>query len=172
MKVEEGDGWRLVFDPERRPFPLLIGGERWAAELSGPEAHALQRVLGELAEQHRRLTDTLMAEESIGLEMEVEVLCCGEPEGAPDPSPCPAGIGAAHPSAARPPGEKDGGGVLWAELEGNRERWSIRFILTPAGGGGRAFEAGWSERSSGAFLTAFLQLDGLGVPGDEKAPGG
>jgi hypothetical protein len=57
-------------------------------------------------------------------------------------------------------------------MEGNRERWSIRFILTPGWGGGRAFEAGWSERASGPFLASFLQLDGLGALGEKEAAAG
>ncbi len=73
MQVREGEGWRLAVDPSRRPFPVLIGGAGWAAELSATEARALGRGVATLMAQHRQLLATLMAEEAIELELELEL---------------------------------------------------------------------------------------------------
>ncbi len=73
MQVQEGEGWRLAVDPSRRPFPMLIGGAGWAAEISVGEARALSRGVATLVGQHRQLGGTLMAEEAIELELELEL---------------------------------------------------------------------------------------------------
>lgn len=66
----EGEGWRLGFDPLRQPFSVLIGGAGWAAELTGSEAAGLRDGLARLVAQHAQLSDQLMAEEAIELELE------------------------------------------------------------------------------------------------------
>ncbi|MCP9849112.1 DUF1818 family protein [Cyanobium sp. Morenito 9A2] len=66
----DGQGWRLGFDPQRQPFSVLVGGQGWAVELSGAEAAGLRRTLGRLVAQHMALTDQLMDEETIELELE------------------------------------------------------------------------------------------------------
>ncbi len=73
MRVQEGEGWRLAVDPSRQPFPMLIGGAGWAAELSAAEARALGRGVATLVGQHRQLVATLLAEEAIELELELEL---------------------------------------------------------------------------------------------------
>ena len=70
MIQQEGPGWRLARDPERSGFPVLIGGEAWALELSETEACALASVLGKLVDQHRSIRDQLMPDETIMLELE------------------------------------------------------------------------------------------------------
>ena len=70
MRVGEGEGWRLVFNPLRHPFPVLIGGHHWAAELALDEASAMQRAVERLVRQHADLIDQLMAEEALSLEFE------------------------------------------------------------------------------------------------------
>lgn len=70
MLEREGEGWRLAWDGQRHPFPLLIGGEGWASELTALEASALAKAMGALREQHHSLVDSLMEEESITLEFE------------------------------------------------------------------------------------------------------
>ena len=70
MQVGEGDGWRLAFNPLKQPFPVLVGGRRWAAELSLAEAQVLQRAVAKLVQQHAGLVDQLMAEEALSLELE------------------------------------------------------------------------------------------------------
>jgi len=68
----EGPGWRLAWDPAREPFPVLIGGEWWAVELSNAEASALRAAVVDVLHQHTALVDQLMAEESLSLELERE----------------------------------------------------------------------------------------------------
>ncbi len=129
MEICEGQGWRLVVDPERTPYVALIGGEGWASELNGAELLALRRGVQRLVAQHRALADGLMVEEDIDLELEV-----------------PVGDGAV--------GE---GGSLWLELSGNRHQWSLRLVLTPAPRS-RAIEGAWDVAASRAFATALEGL--------------
>jgi hypothetical protein len=70
MQVHEGKGWRLLVDPARHPFSVLIGGEGWAAELTHAEAALLAEGVGRLCAQHGALVDQLMAEEALTLEWE------------------------------------------------------------------------------------------------------
>ena len=70
MRIQEGDGWRLVVDPARSPFPVLIGGNGWATELTLAEAALLRRGVMSLVEQHGDLMGGLMAEEALTLEFE------------------------------------------------------------------------------------------------------
>ena len=127
MQVLEGEGWRLQVNPDRHPFPVLIGGESWAAEFTWAEALELRELAGELERQLAAIADQLMPEETIALELERDL---------------------------RP-------GSLWVELEGDSERWSLRFVLTPAPGR-RALEAGWTAEASAAVSAA---LQGLAFTG-------
>jgi hypothetical protein len=70
VQVREGEGWRLAFNPLRQPFPVLVGGRHWAAELSLAEAQVFQGAVARLVQQHADLVDQLMAEESLSLELE------------------------------------------------------------------------------------------------------
>lgn len=67
---QEGPGWRLVRDPDRTPFSVLVGGLDWAFELTDEEWTSLADVLTSLVDQHRALADQLMEEESIELELD------------------------------------------------------------------------------------------------------
>lgn len=131
MRVQEGEGWRLVVDPARDPFSVLIGGEGWAAELTGGEARALGRGVSRLVRQHRELAPSLMAEEALALELEMDL---------------GADAGPAGPEA---------GGVLWLGLEGDRDRWSLRFVLSP-GPTGRALEGSWTATASLPLAAALV----------------
>jgi len=119
LHVEEGRGWRLVWDPARQPFCVLIGGEGWAAELSLVEAQALAQGLHQLQVQHQELVGGLMAEEALTLELELALEA----------------------------------GWLWLELEGDRQTWALRFVLSP-GLGQRAVEGSWTAEASPALLAA------------------
>jgi hypothetical protein len=66
----EGEGWRLAWDGQRDPFPLLIGGERWAGELTAAEGRALLKAMEALRDQHGDLSASLMEEETICLEFQ------------------------------------------------------------------------------------------------------
>lgn len=73
MQVLEGEGWRLQVDPVRAPFPVLIGGEAWAAEFTWEETLQLRLLIGELERQLLAIADQLMPEEAIALELEREL---------------------------------------------------------------------------------------------------
>lgn len=130
MLEREGQGWRLAWDPQRDPFPLLIGGEGWATELTAAEGQALCRALDRLVAQHGDLADTLMQEETICLEF-----TCAVP---------------AAPNRAT--------GELWLALEGDRQDWSLRFVLQP-GLGQRGFEGFWAKGAAEAFARACAALE-------------
>jgi hypothetical protein len=132
MEVREGEGWRLVHDPGRSPFCVLIGGGEprqgaWAAELTAVEAGALRDGVQRLAAQHQVLEDQLMEEEAIDLELETTWE----------------------------------GGSLWLALEGDRRQWRLRFVLTPANGH-RAVEGSWGAGASRALAAALASLEPAG----------
>ena len=144
MLEREGEGWRLAWDARRDRFPVLIGGEAWASELTASEGEALQRALLTLRSQHRDLADTLMEEESIGLEFHLEW-------------PVDSADGEVAPGQSPEPSSKDVG-ALWAALEGDRQTWSLRFVLQPTSGG-RGLEGLWAQGAAAAFLEAYTELD-------------
>ncbi|MDM7952668.1 MAG: DUF1818 family protein [Cyanobium sp. CZS 25K] len=129
MEICEGDGWLLVMDPGRAPFPALIGGAGWASELSGAELVTLQRAARSLTTQHQAMAGTLMAEEAVDMELEL-----------------PIGDGRAGDL-----------GSLWLGLSGDRHHWSLQLVLTP-GPGSRAIEGTWSAAASTAFAAALERL--------------
>jgi hypothetical protein len=131
VRIQEGEGWRVVLDPARSPFAVLVGGDGWAAELTLAEARALRRAVLRLRGQHGELAPALMAEEAVTLELETPL---GEAEG-----------------------DSGAGGVLWLELEGDRSAWSLRFVLTP-GPEQRAIEGSWSAAASRS-LAAVLEME-------------
>ena len=137
MQVQEGEGWRLAVDPSRWPFPVLIGGSGWAAEFSAQEGEALRRGVARLLNQHRQLADTLLVEEAIELDLEIELA----------------------------------GGCLWLGLEGDRQRWCLRFVLTPAAGQ-RGLEGAWSAGASAAIAAALELASSFADRGDAGADSG
>jgi len=139
----EGEGWRLAWDGQRDPFPVLIGGEGWASELTASEGQALQRALLTLRNQHRDLADTLMEEETIGLEFHLEW-------------PGDTANGALAPEHHPGPTSMEGG-ALWVALEGDRLTWSLRFVLQP-NSGRRGLEGFWAQGAAAAFLEAYTEL--------------
>ncbi len=72
MIQDEGPGWRLAWDPLRGKFPVLVGGDNWAFELSKSEWRNLVLVVFDLIDQHEKLVDRLMPGELISLEIERE----------------------------------------------------------------------------------------------------
>ena len=70
MIQQEGDGWRVSCDLSRGKYCILVGGERWAFELTEPELRDLVDLVVTLEQQHLDLVDRLMLEESIELELE------------------------------------------------------------------------------------------------------
>ncbi len=136
MLAREGEGWRLAWDDQRHPFPLLIGGADWATELTAGEGRALLNAIRDLQAQHLALVDTLMDEESIGLEFTGSV---------------PAAIGDEPAAAGGDSGE------LCVFLQGNRTTWSLRFVLHPPGRQ-RGVEGAWSETAALPFAQACALL--------------
>ena len=70
MQVQQGPGWRFGLDTARHPYPVLIGGDLWAAELSEQEAAELNRVAQRLHLQWLASREQMMLEEQISLESE------------------------------------------------------------------------------------------------------
>jgi hypothetical protein len=139
----EGEGWRLAWDPQRDPFPLLIGGDGWATELTAAEGQGLFRAISLLHRQHRQLGDTLMEEEAIDLDFT-----------GPIPAP-----------------HNGEGGELWVALEGDRHTWALRFVLQPAKGL-RGLEGSWARGAATELAEACAALAeggglALGSSGDE-----
>ena len=70
MIQQEGPGWRFARDISRSNFPVIIGGDGWALELTEKEWITLISLIDELINQHKQLRTQLMKEESVSLEME------------------------------------------------------------------------------------------------------
>ena len=83
MISQEGSGWRLAWDPSKQHFPILLGGEGWACELSEIEWQCFVQLVGDLVEEHKKMKTQLMAEETVALEIEREI-CWGCLEGNKD----------------------------------------------------------------------------------------
>jgi Domain of unknown function (DUF1818) len=73
VQVQEGKGWRLAHRPAGQPFCVLIGGEGWAGELRLAEAQALITGTRRLQQQREALLAVLMPEESLCLEIELDL---------------------------------------------------------------------------------------------------
>ena len=72
MIQNEGPGWRLARDESKKTFPVLIGGEGWAFELRDCEWRSLVPLVRDLSDEHKKLEDQLMPEETLCLEIERE----------------------------------------------------------------------------------------------------
>ena len=70
MIQHEGPGWRFARDTSRSAFPVMIGGDGWACELTEQEWLSLIPLVNDLINQHNQLEDQLMKEESICMEIE------------------------------------------------------------------------------------------------------
>ncbi len=60
MIQHEGPGWRLERNISRKNFPVLIGGENWAFELTETEWSNLRSVICSLIDQYEGIKNTLM----------------------------------------------------------------------------------------------------------------
>jgi len=124
MEVREGSGWRLVVDSDRQHFGVLIGGGDPATG-----AWAAELTLAE-ALALRRGVETLL-EQHRAL---VDTLMAEE------------AIELAMELACE-------GGDLWLCLDGDRNHWCLRFVLTPAPGR-RGVEGSWGGEASVALAAA------------------
>ncbi len=83
MIQQEGVGWRIAWDPSRLQFPILVGGDFWAFELTDSEWKSLVELVLDLLDEHKKIKSQLMDQESITLEIERE-FCWGCLEGDKD----------------------------------------------------------------------------------------
>jgi hypothetical protein len=127
MQVQEGSGWRLVVDSDRSPFGVLIGGG---------DAEA-----GSWAAEFS-LAEALALRRGVGTLLE-------QHQALHDTLMAEEAIELAMELACE-------GGDLWVCLEGDRNRWCLRFVLTPTPGR-RGVEGSWEGEASVA-LAAALQI--------------
>ncbi len=69
MIKKEGLGWRIIIDSSRNKFPILIGGDSWAIELTNSEWKSLIEVVNDLFNQYLEIKQQLMGDEDITLEL-------------------------------------------------------------------------------------------------------
>jgi len=142
MEVREGSGWRLVVDTDRQPFGVLIGGGDAAAGTWAAELSLAEALA------LRRGVGTLVEQHRalVSTLMEEEA------------------VELAMELACE-------GGGLWLGLEGDRYRWWLRFVLTPASGQ-RGLEGSWGEEASVALAAALEALAPPPEPTGEPSRGG
>jgi hypothetical protein len=81
-QIHEGSGWRLGWNPGATEFKGLVGGDRWALELTAPEFQDFCRLALQLAETLTAMASELMDGERIACEVESERIWL-EAEGFP-----------------------------------------------------------------------------------------
>lgn len=128
MQVSSGEGWRLEHDPARHPFVVLIGAGSAAGVGWAAELTAAEAAA--LRGGVARLLDQHAA--LVPQLMEEEAIAL-ELE-----VPCATG-------------------TLWLELEGDRRRWRLRFVLAAAAPA-RSLEGGWDAEAAAALAAALLTL--------------
>ncbi|MBH8571860.1 DUF1818 family protein [Nostocaceae cyanobacterium CENA369] len=80
--VKSGSGWRIGWNPNAVEFKGLVGTDNWAIELTEAELDDFCRLLAQLADTMKQLTEELMDEEKIACEAESDLLWM-EVEGYP-----------------------------------------------------------------------------------------
>ncbi len=63
--LKRGEGWRLGWQPSAPHYQGLVGGDRWAAELTAAELQDFCRLSQELAETMAAMAAELMDEERL-----------------------------------------------------------------------------------------------------------
>ncbi len=66
----EGLGWRVARDSSRAHFPVLLGADHCAIELTNAEWNSLESLISNLLEEYEALLNQLMDEESLSVELE------------------------------------------------------------------------------------------------------
>jgi hypothetical protein len=74
QQLQQGDGWRLGWNPEAIEFPALVGADDWAVELTGPEFDDFSRLLSELLETLAQMQAELMDSEAIACDAANDLL--------------------------------------------------------------------------------------------------
>ncbi|MGF1459327.1 MAG: DUF1818 family protein [Leptolyngbyaceae cyanobacterium] len=80
--LKEGNGWRLGYDPDATVFKGLVGGDRWAVEMTDSEFNDFCRLARQLAKTIGEVAAELMPEERLSVEQETAELWM-EAEGMP-----------------------------------------------------------------------------------------
>ncbi len=70
--LREGTGWRLGWNPDAALFQGLVGGDRWAVELTAAEFEDFCRGAQTLATSLAAIAAELMDEERVACEQETE----------------------------------------------------------------------------------------------------
>jgi hypothetical protein len=73
-QIKQGEGWRVGWDENATVYQGLIGNEDWGIELTALEVKELQRLLAQLIDSLNIITEELMPEEKISVEVESEIL--------------------------------------------------------------------------------------------------
>ena len=72
--LKEGRSWRLGFNPNADFYPGLVGGEKWAIELTLAEWQDFRRLIAQLSETMQLMATELMDEEKITCEAESDLI--------------------------------------------------------------------------------------------------
>ena len=81
--IKEGTGWRLGWNSDATVFKGLVGGDRWAVEMTQPEFEDFCRLSLQLAETLQAMSAELMEEERVACEQETDQIWV-EVEGFPN----------------------------------------------------------------------------------------
>ncbi|MEO0375041.1 MAG: DUF1818 family protein [Cyanobacteria bacterium P01_A01_bin.17] len=74
QQLQQGEGWRLGWNPDATDFRALVGANDWAVELTGPEFDDFSRLLSELLETLAQMQSELMDSEAIACEATSDLL--------------------------------------------------------------------------------------------------
>ncbi|PZD74385.1 hypothetical protein C1752_01349 [Acaryochloris thomasi RCC1774] len=74
QQLQQGEGWRLGWNPDANDFRALVGANDWAVELTGPEFDDFSRLLSELLETLAQMQSELMDSEAIACEATSDLL--------------------------------------------------------------------------------------------------
>ena len=72
--IKSGVGWRVGWHPQGDKYQGLIGTDDWAFELTKAELNDFVRLLNQLADTMKQMTDELMEQEKISCEAETALL--------------------------------------------------------------------------------------------------
>ena len=70
MLSKQGENWRLIKDPEKGRYCYLISINKWAIELDENEFNLLSHLLKKIHREIDLISDNLMEEELINIELE------------------------------------------------------------------------------------------------------
>ncbi len=79
----KGTNWRVGYQPDRDPFPAIVGSQMWAIELTAVEWHDFCQGLDQILLNLATIRPHLMAEEHISLEHKTDriiLVATGQPD--------------------------------------------------------------------------------------------